>query len=124
MLVISPPLMALGTLKKVLQVAYDPARAEERHALLAKAGYRVVTAHTNSEARDACGEHTFNAVLLGYAAPLPIRSEMFLWLRQNCPGAPIVSLYSRNFVPIPQADHKADGDDHRVWMGILSRLIN
>lgn len=110
-------------MKAVLQIAYDPALAEQRHALLSKTGYRVVTAHNNAEAKAACNSQSFSAIVLGYASPLPNRRTMMEWLREHCPGVPIISLYSRQFIAVPKADFAIDGEEFENWLGVLNQIL-
>lgn len=110
-------------MKTVLQIAYDPTLATERHRLLVERGYRVFTARNNMEAQEACANHAFDAILLGYASPLPNRKVMMQWLREHCPGVPIVSLYARQFLPVPKADYSLDGEEVGTWMDVLERIL-
>jgi DNA-binding response OmpR family regulator len=107
----------------ILQVAYDPELGSSRGELLLQAGLRVVTVHDSVQAKAACDQQRFDAIVLGYAAPLPQRKTLFVWLREHCPGVPIVALFSDRFMPIPEADYSLHGEDPKNLVAVLRRVV-
>jgi DNA-binding response OmpR family regulator len=108
---------------RILQIIYDPVRGSVRHELLTQAGFDVMTAMDNLEARELCKRNEFAAVIVGYGSPLPDRKLMVEWLRENCRGVPIISLYSEKFMPVREADYRIDGANPKAVVNTLRSVV-
>jgi DNA-binding response OmpR family regulator len=103
---------------------YDAALGQERHDLLTREGFHVLTVNNNFNAQKECERHRFAAIVVGFASPLPNRRSIARWLREHCPGVPIVGLFSEKFLPLRGADHSIDGTDWRTLVHTLRRIIS
>ena len=110
-------------MRRILQIIYDPVRGSVRHELLTEAGFDVVTAMDNLEAKELCEQNKFAAIIVGYGAPLPDRKSMVQWLRENCRGVPIISLHSEKFMPVWEADYRIDGTNSKAVLNTLRSVV-
>jgi hypothetical protein len=104
---------------RILNIIYHLVPGSTRHELLTQAGFDVMTAMDNLEARELCEKNEFAAVIVGYASPLPDRK----WLREHCRGVPIISLYSEKFMPVREADYRIDGANPKAVLNTLRSVV-
>jgi DNA-binding response OmpR family regulator len=108
---------------RILHIIYDPVAGSVRHELLTQAGFDVMTAMDNLEAKELCEQNEVAAIIIGYGAPLPDRKLMVEWLRENCRGVPIISLYSERFMPVREADYRIDGANPKAVVNTLKSAV-
>jgi DNA-binding response OmpR family regulator len=108
---------------RILHIIYDRAAGGVRHELLTGAGFDVVTVNDNFEAKEACEQNRFKAIIVGYGSPLPERKSMVDWLRNHCPGVPIISLHSPRFLPVREADYSIDGTNTAAVVTTLRNVV-
>ncbi len=100
----------------ILQVAYDPAVLECRRDMLEDRGYFVTSALGNPQAMEIIERASFDLIVVGFSAPLTLRSDVVRWLKQHAPRTPVVALLSHEFEAFPNADCATMSEDPAVWL--------
>jgi DNA-binding response OmpR family regulator len=88
--------------KSVLCVSWNPSLASTRERLLAKAGYRVISALGEEEAASRCRDEA-DLLVLGHSVPRDKKEEVIKCFRQHS-QAPILSLLRPGQDKLPEAD--------------------
>lgn len=67
---------------------------ETRKLILQLAGHRVITAMNEIELAVACESNPFDVVVIGQTAKPSIKRSIYSMVRNRCPSAKILELYS------------------------------
>ncbi len=76
-----------------------------RKLALESAGHQVVTAMSAPEIIAACHNRKIDVAVIGQSTDSKTKREWAALVRQHCPGAKILEVYTSNFGPsVPSAD--------------------
>jgi len=78
----------------VLCTGIDPVLLETRRLILQRAGHTVIIARNVADVARACEEHHFDVAVLGQAITPNLKKSLASLIREQCPSAKILELYS------------------------------
>ena len=91
--------------RKILNVGSDRQLVDERHKVLASAGFEVVSATNLLEVTKACEEHDFALVVLGQTLNINEKKRIKSTIRSACKrGTPVLALYQTSVSEADDAD--------------------
>src|SRR5207247_1157926 len=80
---------------RVLCTGAEPALMRTRQLLLENAGHTVVAAMDEESLIAACEQNAFEVVLIGQMLSVPSKMRILVLVRQHCPSARVLELYTR-----------------------------
>lgn len=104
---------------RVLQIGYYPMLLQTRHMMLEQDGYEVVSALGNDRAKQMATSRSFDAVVIGFSAPLAERQELLYWLKKNVQRTPVVMLQANSSERFPEADVMTLSEDPKIWLAAV-----
>jgi hypothetical protein len=95
--------------KSVLCVSWNPSLASTREMLIKQAGYRVISALGEEQARSHCRDKA-DLLVLGHSVPLDKKQAVIKCFREHS-KAPILSLLGPGQDKLPEADFGVEAFD-------------
>ncbi len=90
---------------KVLCTGVDPMLLKTRRLILEFAGHTVTTAGSEQAVAEACRRESFEVAVIGQTMAREHKHRILTLLRQHCPDARVLELYSPSTGPLlPDAD--------------------
>ena len=78
---------------KILNVSADISLLRTRTLLLEQAGYEVGSASNWMDFESACGNSTYDLLILGQSLPPSLKKDMEDFAKKHCPSMKIAELY-------------------------------
>ncbi len=108
--------------ERILYVCYDAALLLSRERLLMREDYQVRTVLGTDGLMALTQIDEFDFVLLGDEGPLGERQSALLWLNDECPNTPVISL-CHGPEPLPGSDYRVSTADSEDWISVVADCI-
>jgi hypothetical protein len=92
--------------------------------LLARRGYRVISALGNGNAFAQATTQSVDLVLIGQSAPIGIRENVANQFKEHFPNIPVVALRSSFQSGLQNADYNSTAEDSEEWLNLVAKAAS